>query len=232
VALLHRRHILALGGAILVLVLAPAAVAANGTTVTVRVEGLKRTLLLPAVVHTHTGGITRGGTPHGSCSTTTAAGALDVATHHRWGGFWDKKYAALEVTSILGEKHAFTSTQYWSVWVDNRFAQFGVCGLKLHRGEQLLFAAVADTFSGFPLVLTTPPGAHAGQPFSVKVSYFDSHGKSKPLAHARVAGSGVSGDTDSEGTVKLTAAHPGTLTLRADQAGYIRSAPVSVRVMS
>ena len=113
-------------------------------TVSVRVEGLTKTLLVPTTVTTHTGSITKGGTPAGTCPATSAAGALDVATHHHWAGYYDTKYEDLEVIGILGESHSFTSKDYWEVFVDNVAAQAGICGLKLHKGEQLLFAAVPD----------------------------------------------------------------------------------------
>ena len=60
------RRTLALGSALvaLSLIFAGAAVAA-GTSVSVRVEGLTRTLLPTTVVHTHSGSITKGGTPAG-----------------------------------------------------------------------------------------------------------------------------------------------------------------------
>ncbi len=78
---------IALAGVSLALVAgAPAAALAAGTTVSVRVEGLTRTLLATKVVHTHSGSITKGGTPSRRLSATTAAGALDVATRHRWSG--------------------------------------------------------------------------------------------------------------------------------------------------
>ena len=209
--------------------IAPAsALAAGGTSVTVRVEGLKRTLLAPTVVHTKTGWITKAGTPRGQCPATSATGALDVATHHRWNGNYGS--VGLAITSILGETHTFTSPYYWSVWVDGKFAQSGACQLKLHRGEQVLFAAVSDTFNGYPLVIVTPRTASTGKAFTVKVDYVGKTGKLVPLAGATVSVAGHSGKTDSHGTVPLTAHHAGLYTLKADKPGYIRAAPVRVRV--
>jgi hypothetical protein len=111
----HLKKSVALLGAIILIVLASSvpAVAAGGAKVTVRVEGLSRTLLAPTTVKTHTGSITTGGTPRGACPATSAAGALDVATHHRWGGTYNQTYRDLELTSILGETHTFTSPYYW-----------------------------------------------------------------------------------------------------------------------
>ena len=52
-----------------------------------RVEGAGKTLLGPTVVETHSGWITKDGTPKGTAwPDTSATGALDVATRHDWGG--------------------------------------------------------------------------------------------------------------------------------------------------
>jgi hypothetical protein len=235
---MNLKKLLALAGASIVLagLSAGAALAASGPTVKVRVEGLNKTLLDPTKVTTHTGWITRGGTPRGKCSRTSAAGALDKATRHRWGGFWDRKYAGLEVTSILGELHRFTSSKYWSVWVDNKYAPSGVCGLHLHRGEQLLFAAVPDTPQEFPIGMQVPRKVVAGQPFEVKVVAFDGTGKSRPLAGAMVTAGGISSQpiphsqrkakTNAQGMATLTEDQPGLIVLNASRNGYIRAARV------
>jgi hypothetical protein len=222
------RRTLALGGALvaLSLIFAGAAVAA-GASVSVRVEGLTRTLLPTTVVHTHSGSITKGGTPAGACPATSAAGALDVATKHRWGGSYSAGLG-LAVTQILGETHTFSSPDYWSVWVDNKYSQAGVCDLKLHKGEQLLFAAVSAKGSPAPIVLNAPANATTGKSFTVKVSYFDSKGRSHPLSGALVKG--ATGKTNVKGTVKITPTTAGKLRLSASDKGYIRSATETVTV--
>src|SRR5439155_1094799 len=75
------------GATIAVFAVTPAApLAAAGTNVTVRVEGAKKTLLPATSASTHSGWITKAGTPTGKCPASSAAGALDVATSHNWGG--------------------------------------------------------------------------------------------------------------------------------------------------
>ena len=229
---MHHRKILALTGATLAFVLAPgaAALAATGTKVVVRVEGKTRTLLAPTVVQTHAGSITKGGTPVGACPSTTAAGALDVATHHHWNGSYSSSLG-LSVTEILGESHPFNPpTYYWSIWVNNRFAPAGVCGLKLHAGEQLLFAAVPDSATEYPIVITGPKRATAGHPFELRVLYYNAKGVPKPLAGARVRGAGFTSVSNQQGVVSLAAQHTGNLEYSATKTGYIRSAQVTVSV--
>ncbi|MGB9185598.1 MAG: hypothetical protein WCB67_16195 [Solirubrobacteraceae bacterium] len=207
---------------------APTAALAAGTTVSVRVEGLTKTLLATKVVQTHSGAIRTGGTPAGACPATTAAGALDVATAHRWSGTYGTY--GLSVTQIFGETHTFTSKDYWSIWVDNKFATAGICSLKLHRGEHLLFAAVPIKGTEFPIVISGPKHAAAGRSFTLKVSYINAKGAVKPVAGARVHGSGASGVTNAAGTVSVTATHKGMLAYTAAKTGFIRSAAVTVRV--
>jgi hypothetical protein len=198
--------------------------------VTVRVEGLTHELLAPKSVRTQTGWITKGGTPTGKCPATSAAGALDRAVHHNWGGSYSSSIGDLEILSILGESHPFTSKNYWEILVNNVGATTGACGIKLHSGEQLLFAAVPDSPTEYPIALISPTHATRGQTFMVKVVSFNAKGRSKPLAGATVAVNGHSGKTGSSGTVPLTPSHDGTFTITASDAGHIRPAPVTLHV--
>lgn len=193
-----------------------AALAAGPTSVSVRVEGASRTLLRATTVHTHSGWITKGGTPNKACSATTAAGALDVATHHNWNGSYGTY--GLSVTSVLGETHSFTSSKYWSIFVDNKYATAGICGLQLHQGEKVLFAAVPDKGTEYPIVLSAP--AHAGKTFTVKATYFNAKNVSKPLAGVLVKGFGR---TNAKGILTAHATRTGTLHLTGTKAGFIRN---------
>lgn len=214
-----------------------AALAARGPAVTVRVEGVKRTRLLPKVVHTRSGWITRYGAPKGECSARSAQGALNVATKRRWRGVWTTAFGPeYEITSILGETHTFTHSKYfWEIFADNVAASAGACELKLHRGEQLLFAAVPQSGNAYPTAIQAPGTVTAGHAFTVKVVWFNAKGKAKPLAHAHVTGTGVSATTDNSGTATLTATQAGKLVLHAHHAwsastAYVRAAPVTVQV--
>ena len=143
---MKQKKLLAGCGAVLALTLGSTALAAgarpSASTVTVRVEGLHRTLLNPTAVKTHAGSLTRFGAPTGKCPDHSAAGALDGATHHRWKGIWESSFGDYEVTSILGETHAFSSKDFWEIFVNNVAAQTGACEIKLKPGERIVFAAV------------------------------------------------------------------------------------------
>jgi hypothetical protein len=219
-----------LAGALLVLVLAPAgAFAAPGPAVTVRVEGKTHTLLAPTTVQTHTGSITKSGAPQGVCSATSAAGALDTATHHNWAGSFSRSFGDYLIKTILGETQSTTS-YYWAIWIDDRYATTGACGIKLHRGDRLLFAVDSVAHHEHPLALSASHTARVGHPLSVKVVWFSDAGVAKPLTGARVSGAGTNAVTDSHGVVLIVPRRRGTLVLRADRAGYIRAAPARVRV--
>lgn len=209
---------IALGGVSAALALTPAALAAGPATVRVRIEGATRTLLPATTVHTRSGSITKGGTPAGACPATTAAGALDIATHHRWDGTYGTY--GLSVISVFGESHTFSSPYYWSIFVDNRYASAGICGLKLHGGEQVLFAAVPDKGTEYPIVLAAPRSAIAGHAFKVKASYYGAKGAATPLAGVSLTGGGA---TNKQGIATVTATKAGKLTLTASHPGYIRS---------
>jgi hypothetical protein len=226
---MQRSSTLALGGALVALALTPAvALAAGPTTVSVRVEGLSRTLLPATGVKTHTGSITKGGTPTGTCPATSAAGALDRATGHSWNGSYSSGLG-INITTILGETHKYSPNgYYWSIWVDNRYATAGICDLKLHRGEQVLFAPYPAKGTTAPIVISAPGHATAGHAFKAKAFYYNAKGVAKPLSGVSVKG--AAGTTNKRGIVMVTPPRAEKLKLSASRKGYIRSATTTVTV--
>jgi len=178
-------------------------------------------------VQVHSGSITKGGVAAGICPASSGQGALDVATHHRWGGKFDSSLKEYFVTSILGEIDNGPK-YYWSIYVNNRSASTGGCEIKVHPGDQLLCAATS--FPEYPLGLSGPASAKTGKAFAIKVVHYTAAGKAKPLARARVSGKGVSVTTNGAGVARITATHAGTLVLKASAKGYVRTAPLSVHV--
>ena len=223
---MKRSRTVALCGVTLALVLLLPA-SALATTVLVRVEGAGRTLLPATQVQLPLHGwITQDRTPSGKCPAKSAAGALDVATDHRWGGSYSSSLGELEVTSILGETHTFKSHDFWSIWVDDRFAQAGACQLKPRLGDQVLFAAVPVSRPEYPLSFINHTGrAKLHDVFTVQVVWFNEAGKHKPLAsaHVSIAGSRHGAITDGHGFAHIVPEHAGTMVLRVAHAGYIRA---------
>lgn len=221
--------------------LAPAVALARGsqassapkpaTRVTVRVEGLTRTLLSSTTVTVPTSGwITKGGAKPGDCRAASGAGALDRATHHHWYGTWTSSFGDYEVTWILGEGHPFTtkSNYYWSIWLNGRFAPTGVCGLSLHRGDQLLFAAAPVTSNVYPLYLRAPHQARVGATIAATAGYFGNSGFT-PAVGVHVTAPNLNAITDKHGQVHIHIGHTGTLVLHSYGKGFIRAAAVRVR---
>ena len=136
---MNRKTLVALLGAIVVALAASgvAVAASAGPAVSVSVQSLSKTLLKPTSVHGETGWITKGATPHGKCSGNSAAGALDAATHGKWAGKYFASVSGIFVTSILGVKPS--GSDFWEVVVNGKPANTGICGVKLHAGERLLF---------------------------------------------------------------------------------------------
>ncbi|HEY6398386.1 MAG TPA: DUF4430 domain-containing protein, partial [Solirubrobacteraceae bacterium] len=236
--LMHRQHLVGLSGAILALVSFPSAVAVaasgSGTMVSVRVEGKMRTLLGAKNVTTQSGWITKGGAPTGACSASSAAGALDLATRHRWSGTFSTQFQNYFITKVLGESET-SKKSFWAIFVNNVSATVGICGIQLHSRDKLLFAAVSPTSKrpvSYPTAIHGPSTVTVGNSFRIQVVYFDAAGKARPLAHARVSGSGVSLVTNAHGSASIKATKSGTLSLRTSPPGYVRSPALTVQEIS
>jgi len=114
--------------------------AGSGPAVTVQIKSLNKTLLKPTTEHGEKGWITKGGTPKGKCPGASAAGALDAATHGKWTGKYYPSVGGIFVTSVLGVKP--TGNDYWSIYVNGKAASVGICAIKLHSGQKLLFKVI------------------------------------------------------------------------------------------
>jgi hypothetical protein len=191
---------------------------AAGPSVTIRIEGAKKTLLLPTRVRGRTGWITRDGAKRGECSARSAQGALNVATHGHWSGHWYASYHEYFITSILGQSPK--GSDYWGIWVNNRTATVGACDIKLRAGEQLLFAVTNGSQSAASL--SAPHTAIAGHGFEVKLV---GYGKTvHPLRGVRITGNGIrAATTNRMGIAKVVDNRPGILVLRTAPRGYIRT---------
>jgi Domain of unknown function (DUF4430) len=113
--------------------------ATSGPSVTVQVKNGSKTLT-NSVVHGEKGWVTKGGTPKGKCSGSSAAGALDAATHGKWTGTYYASVPGIFVNSIDGVKPK--GNDYWGIYVNGKSSSKGVCAIKLHPGEKLLFKVV------------------------------------------------------------------------------------------
>jgi hypothetical protein len=200
--------------------------AVRSTPVTIRIEGVKKTLLLPTGVdRTGSGSITKFGAPKGKCPRRSVQGVLDRVTHGHWKGTWYSQYNEYLVTSVMGEKPSSQSHRFWELFVDDKAAAKGACDVRLKPGERILFADTDGKH--YPAELRVPRSARSGASFTVKLLGSSGSGKSKALAGVTVSGDGVkSGRTNTQGVAKVTANHSGRLILRASPGGYIRTEAV------
>lgn len=207
--------------------------AASRSKAMIRIEGAKRTLLASTSVRVPASGwLTKYGAPKGQCPADSAAGALNIATHGHWRGSWSRKYHDYLITKILGDTES-GARAYWEILINNVAASTGACAIKLHTGERLLFAAMALTGTGYPLVIKAPGSASAGAPLRVAIDYINGHGVAVRLAGATVVTSGgATTKTNRKGIATLKPRHRGELRLRAHKTGYIRAAVRTVKVSS
>jgi hypothetical protein len=209
--------------------LAPA-MAAGPATVTVRVEGPTETLVFPTQVTTTTIAVVKDGNPADSCTGTSAAGALQLATGGNWNGNW---FSGLgySVETIEGQSFPFTQPFYWSFWLDSKPATTGICGAELSPGDSILFfpECFSET-SGVcppapnPLGIEAPDVAEVGKPVTVTVtSHANATGTSSPAAGAALTGGGVNATTDSSGHATVVFSGAGTFSLRASAVDTVRT---------
>ena len=225
-----------LAAGLVVLVLAPSALAAN---VSVRVEGTGDTLVPRTVVTTGAGSFTKDGDPSHSCPRASAGGALEAVTAGDWGGTW-ASFGDYEVKTIKGETHTSPSGapegEYWSYWLNYGFASAGVCGTTAQEGDEILLfpSCFGDSCTDpTPLRITSAPASAApGRAFDVRVvQYSLSSGSptAEPAAGATVSAGGRSFTAGADGVARVTADR-GLVGVRATKANHIRSATEPVCV--
>jgi len=228
-------------------VLSPVALAASGghkggkgTPADIRVEGIAKTLLPETTVLVKAASIDKDGKPADVCEGASGAVALEDATHGHWtaGGFFSS--LGYSVEGIEGESYSFSSSYYWSLWIDNKPATTGICAA-LHAKEKLLFFPQCSKESESscpqgmfdPAVLLIKPSAkkaHAGRAVAFSVSALANlTGKPSPGAGVKLTGGGHSATTDASGKAKLTFAKAGSYKIVATAPNSVRD-EVTVKV--
>ncbi len=206
------------------------ALAAGPATVTVRVEGVTETKLPLTLLTTTTEPVVKGG--EGSCSGTSALGALQLATGGNWSGAWSAGYHGYFIEAIEGEGEAVGSSKYyWSFWVNDRYQEEGACAVELEPGDRVLFfpicwEACPAGAEPTPLEVEAPATANVGEQVNVTVKQYNVKGEPSPAAGAHIASNGTSATTDSQGHATLTFATRGAYSLQVTGA---ESGPPAVR---
>jgi hypothetical protein len=226
-----RRVVLALCAACLILAAFAPTVLAAEPPVTVRVEGLTETRLLPTQVTLTGAPVVKDGNPEHSCPGSSAVAALQLATAGNWSGPWNSKYNQYELFTIEGETHVFEpeakANYFWSFWLNEKEAEVGACEAEVKPGDRVLFVLgcygeACPEPAPTPLGIEAPSTANVGEPVSVTVKRFSRTGVATEVAGATITGAGAAVTTDSHGHATLAFTRSGASTLQV-------SAPESIR---
>lgn len=238
-----RRISLALGVAsILFSLFGSSALAAGPPTVTVRVEGFNGVTLVPQTqVTTTTAPVPIEG---GVCSGTSIGGALYDATH----GDWEAVESAegVELLGIEGlDFPAFGAGNYgfWSIWLNNEFAQHGACDEQLEPNADLVFNAQCFALGpNCPTSATTPDhfltmkpptsrDVGVGESVSVTVGSLNTvTATPEALPEGVTVTGGPASSLSPQGVATLTFTSAGTYTLQARAVDSVPSDPYTVCV--
>jgi hypothetical protein len=233
-----RRILLALSAVCLSLVVfASAALAGEPATVTVRVQGLDGETLLPQTQ------VTTSTTPipveSGSCSGTSAGGALYDATH----GNWKVKYAGegVEIDGIEGlnfPSFAENPGIYWAFWLNDKYAENGACKEEVSSGADIVFFAQCYEMGTYCpsnptapehfLTMTAPKSSvvNLGETVAVTVASLSTEsGASEPSlpAGVTVTGGSSSATPGAGGVTTVSFSAAGTYTIQAQAADSVGS---------
>lgn len=210
----------------------PSALAGAPTTVTVRVEGLSKTLLPATQVTTTTAPVVKDGNPADSCPGTSALGALELATTGNWSGPWESKFSQYSIFAIEGESHVFEegalANYFWSFWENHKESFVGACEANPEAGQEILFfpscyGEACPPNQPLPLAIQAPTIANVGELVSVTVEKYSSTGTASPVEGATVAGAAEARQTASGGHATVTFSAPGSYTLRASAPELVRT---------
>jgi hypothetical protein len=219
----RRIHLALVVASLSLCLFSPSALAGAPATVTVRAEGSAGTVLAPTQVTTTTVPVVKEG--H-SCSGTSAAGALDIATSGNWGGSWFEP-GGFFVETIASESLVNAPSSYWTFWLDNKPATTGICEAELQPGDSILF--FPECFGECPappspLGIEAPAVAEVGQSVTVKVNaYANPSGARSAASGATVAYEGGHSSTDVSGHATVKFAHVGEMTVGASSPQAVRT---------
>ncbi len=242
--LVSRRIFMALGVLCVSLaMLVSVAWAGEPSTVTVRVEGFNGVTLLPQTQ------VTTSSTPipveAGSCSGTSAGGALYEATHGDWKVKDEEEgVAILGIDGVNLPPFGAGDYAFWSLWVNDKFATSGACSEQLERNADVVY--VGQCFALGPecssesapdhfLTETAPSSnvANVGEAVSVTVgslSTASGAGEATLPASVTVTGAAQAVSPNAQGVATLSFSSAGTYTIQAHAPDAVPSDPLMICV--
>lgn len=226
------------GGLLLIL---SATAAAGPINANIRVEGAKKTLVADKPVTLAAAPLVKDGDPAHSCPGQSAAGALEQGTGGAWSGTYYESFSDYLVDTIKGEKHP-GSPDSWTLWVNHRASQTGVCSTVVRPGDHVLFYVARCVYDNatqacknkpvLPLGVSVPATTRVGKSFMVKVVEYSTTGKAKPEAGATVYAKGraLRKHTNARGLLRVTATHAGGVSFQARKANRVRTEIVRTQI--
>jgi hypothetical protein len=223
---------LAFGAAcLLILAFASTAFSTEPAQVTVRVEGLTETKLLPTQVTLSGAPVVKDGNAEHACPGSSALAALEIATGGNWSGPWNSKFKQYELFTIEGETHLFepeaSANYFWSFWLNEKESEIGACEAQVNAGDRVLFVVgcfgkACPEPAPTPLGIEATSSANVGESVRVTVKRFSSTGVATEVPGATITGASAPATTDASGHATVAFTQPGTAILRV-------SAPASIR---
>jgi hypothetical protein len=242
---LSRRMSLALGAcSLLFLVLVSVAFAGEPASVTVRVEGFNGTLVPQTTVTTTIAPVPVEG---GTCSGTSAGGALYDATQGDWEAKFENGEPEPQILGVDGvdlPPFGAGNYAYWALWVNDKFASNGYCGEQLGANADVVVVAQCFALGQYcpasatapdHFLTATPPTSRVvgvGEPVSVTVGSLST---ATEVAEPLPAGVTVTAGPDTaipneHGVATLSFSAAGTYTLQARAADSVPSDPYTICV--
>lgn len=223
---MSRRILGSIAGALATAALvAPLAHAASPAKVSVRVEAPGRTLVDTTLTTARQPVVGKDGDKTHSCTGTSAAGALEVATRGDWDATWFNGLG-YSVETIRGVRAPADFSAYWTLWLNDRLSMTGVCDTELEKGDEVLSflcTATPDFSSCTNLPLDLVLQRVRGGVAIVKVVLLKGDGTSTSVAGAKVRGGERVVTSNAAGIARVTL-RDGESALRATRAGDTPSA--------
>jgi len=200
----------------------------------IRVEGAKHTLVANKSVTLAAAPLNKDGDPSHACPGQSAAGALEQGTGGAWSGTYDTGFGDYLVDTIKGEKHP-GSPDYWTVWVNHKQSQTGVCQTSLKAGDDVLFFVDRCNYDAatqgctnkpvVPLGVRVPAVTRVGKSFFVKVVEYSVTGATKPVSGATIYANGKAQPkrTNAKGLLRVSATKAGGVRFEARKANHVRT---------
>jgi hypothetical protein len=156
----------------------------------------------------------------------TLTSALDDAAAKggfTWAGTWYDSMSDYTVDRIGPDAVNLTTFQFWGLFLNESYAEYGGCQFQMNPGDEVLWAYDAYARQAGVLSVAGSGKTQPGAPVTVQVT--------KARAGTPVAGAEIGSQvTAADGTAQLTFANEGLYRLKAEHPLYVRSRALTICV--